>query len=230
MYRDSFEKCPRCAAVLEDAGAIRACAGCHGQWVLEPVLAEMVIEMLPAGVYGRLTLVPSKHERGVGACPSCDTKMEPMKMYGVEIERCPKQHGVWFDPEEMQIALRRAADPAYHTEAAKALSFRPPHDPKRPALRFEVQTPGETFRDFRVQEPIIKIGRADSCHVQLSDERLSRMHAVIEVTDDGPVIIDLGTEEGTVVNGQRIVKHTLKSGDRMRLGATAITVTFGEGI
>lgn len=229
MYRDSFEKCPRCAAVLEDAGAVRTCGSCRGQWILEPVLAEMVVEMLPAGVYGRLTLVPSKHDRGIGACPSCDTKMEAMLMYGVEIERCPKQHGVWFDPHEMETALRRAADPEWHANAADALSFRPPTNPDRPLLRFQIQTPGETFRDITVQSQIIKIGRADSCHVQLSDERTSRMHSVIEVTNEGPVIIDLGTREGTVVNGERITKHTLKSGDRLRLGATAITVTFGEG-
>jgi Zn-finger nucleic acid-binding protein len=216
--------------VLEDAGAVRTCAACRGQWILEPVLAEMVVEMLPAGVYGRLTLVPSKHDRGIGACPSCDTKMEPMQMYGVEIERCPKQHGVWFDPKEMEIALRRAADPTWHENAAAALSLSAPPDPKRPMLRFQIQTPGETFRDLRVQQTIIKIGRLASCHVQLSDERTSRMHAVIEVTEDGPVIIDLGSKEGTVVNGTAIVKHTLKSGDRLRLGATSITVTFGETI
>lgn len=214
--------------MLEDAGAVRTCGGCRGQWILESVLAEMVIEMLPAGVYGRLTLVPSTHDRGIGACPSCDTKMEAMLMYGVEVERCPKQHGVWFDPKEMEIALRRAAEPGWHEKAADALSLSPPPDPKRPELRFQIQTPGETFRDIRVKGPIIKIGRADSCHVQLSDERTSRMHAVIEVTDEGPVIIDLGTQEGTVVNGERITKHTLKTGDRLRLGATAITVLFGE--
>lgn len=51
-YRDSFENCPRCAIALVDAGSVRACSGCHGQWVQEPVLAEMVLAMLPAGTLG----------------------------------------------------------------------------------------------------------------------------------------------------------------------------------
>jgi Zn-finger nucleic acid-binding protein len=112
-YRESFESCPRCGVALEDAGDVRACNACRGQWVLEPVLAEMVMAMLPAGVLGRLTLVPSAQRKEPTACPSCGVQMESVIMYGVEIERCPKDHGVWFDPEELQTGLlRSAANPA----------------------------------------------------------------------------------------------------------------------
>ncbi len=110
-YRESFEACPRCRATLEDAGAVRACTGCRGQWVLEPVLAEMVAAMRPPGVFGTLTLVPSNGKQR-GPCPSCGIEMTSVSLHGVELERCPKDHGVWFDPDELQAGLLRSADPA----------------------------------------------------------------------------------------------------------------------
>ena len=109
-FRQSFETCPRCQAALEDAGAVRACTGCRGQWVLEPVLAEMVIAMLPPGVLGTLVLDPTSGKR-TGPCPSCGIAMASVSLHGVEVERCPKDHGVWFDPDELQAGLLRSADP-----------------------------------------------------------------------------------------------------------------------
>lgn len=109
-YRESFESCPRCRVTLEDAGSVRACRECRGQWVLEPVLAEMVVAMRPPGVPGTFSLVPISGMRNV-ACPSCGIEMEAVSLYGVELDRCPKNHGVWFDPDELEAGLFRAADP-----------------------------------------------------------------------------------------------------------------------
>jgi Zn-finger nucleic acid-binding protein len=108
-YRDSFESCPRCGVALVDAGDVRACNVCRGQWVLEPVLAEMVRAMLPPGVLGQFSLVPSPQRGATAACPSCGVAMDAVSMYGVELDRCPKGHGVWFDPDELQTGLMRHA-------------------------------------------------------------------------------------------------------------------------
>jgi Zn-finger nucleic acid-binding protein len=135
-YRESFESCPRCGVALEDAGDVRACNACRGQWVLEPVLAEMVMAMLPAGVLGRLTLVPIAQRTEPTACPSCGVQLESVIMCGVEIERCPKDHGVWFDPEELQTGLLRSAanparsDPMPHASEQVAQAPAPPLAPK----------------------------------------------------------------------------------------------------
>lgn len=75
------------------------------------------------------------------------------------------------------------------------------------------------------QRDVIKIGRLQSAHLRLTDERVSRIHSVIEVAASGDVsIIDMGSAEGTFVNGARVNRGKLKSGDEVVLGGTRIVV------
>ena len=72
---------------------------------------------------------------------------------------------------------------------------------------------------------IIKIGRLSSAHLCLEDEKVSRIHSVIEVAPDGSLsIIDMGSVEGTYVNGKRVNKGTLAIGDEIKVGNTTIKV------
>lgn len=72
---------------------------------------------------------------------------------------------------------------------------------------------------------IIKIGRLSSAHLCLDDEKVSRIHSVIEVSADGSLsIIDMGSVEGTFVNGKRVNKGSLSFGDQIRLGNTTIKI------
>lgn len=72
---------------------------------------------------------------------------------------------------------------------------------------------------------IIKIGRLSSAHLCLDDEKVSRIHSVIEVAPDGGLsIIDMGSVEGTFVNGKRVNKGTLQFGDEIKIGNTTIKV------
>ncbi len=72
---------------------------------------------------------------------------------------------------------------------------------------------------------IIKIGRLSSAHLCLDDEKVSRIHSVIEVAADGTLsIIDMGSVEGTYVNGKRVNKGALAIGDEIKVGNTVIKV------
>ncbi|MDP1830365.1 MAG: adventurous gliding motility protein GltG [Archangium sp.] len=72
---------------------------------------------------------------------------------------------------------------------------------------------------------IIKIGRLSSAHLCLDDEKVSRIHSVIEVAPDGTLsIIDMGSVEGTFVNGKRVNKGSLQFGDEVKVGNTTIKV------
>lgn len=78
-----------------------------------------------------------------------------------------------------------------------------------------------TSKDF--ERDIIKIGRLSSAHLCLDDEKVSRIHSVIEVSADGTLsIIDMGSVEGTYVNGKRVNKGRLAFGDEIRVGGTII--------
>jgi pSer/pThr/pTyr-binding forkhead associated (FHA) protein len=76
---------------------------------------------------------------------------------------------------------------------------------------------------------VVKIGRLASAHLHLDDEKVSRIHAVIEVSQNGEVnVIDMGSAEGTFVNNQKTNKAALKPGDEIRLGDTRLVVQ-GDG-
>ena len=76
-------------------------------------------------------------------------------------------------------------------------------------------------KDF--ERDIIKIGRLSSAHLCLDDEKVSRIHSVIEVGADGSLsIIDMGSVEGTYVNGKRVNKGKVAFGDEIRVGGTTI--------
>ena len=67
-----------------------------------------------------------------------------------------------------------------------------------------------------------KIGRSAKTDLRLGDVKVSRVHCVIEESDDNHVIVDMESANGTVVNGDRVQKTILKEGDFIRLGFTMI--------
>ncbi|MFL5271089.1 MAG: adventurous gliding motility protein GltG [Anaeromyxobacteraceae bacterium] len=76
---------------------------------------------------------------------------------------------------------------------------------------------------------IIKIGRLSSAHLCLEDDRISRIHSVIEVAPDGRIsIIDMGSAEGTFVNGKRVSKGPLRHGDEIKLGGLRIVLESAD--
>jgi TonB family protein len=73
----------------------------------------------------------------------------------------------------------------------------------------------------------IKIGKIASNSLQLDDDSVSRMHAMIEVSPTKEVVLtDLGSTKGTFVNGQKITKQKLKPGDEVRIGDVKLMVNF----
>jgi pSer/pThr/pTyr-binding forkhead associated (FHA) protein len=75
---------------------------------------------------------------------------------------------------------------------------------------------------------IIKIGRMKTSHLQLDDDGVSRMHAVIERNADGVTVIDLGSSSGTLVNQVKVNKSLLHTGDVVTIGPFTIGVAIGD--
>ena len=53
------------------------------------------------------------------------------------------------------------------------------------ALKFEFTKDGELVKEATLSQEVIKIGRMASSHLQIDDEGVSKMHAVVEICGDG---------------------------------------------
>src|SRR5262245_27805755 len=97
-------------------------------------------------------------------------------------------------------------------------------------LTFKIFKGDQLIREEKLSLSVIKLGKVPSAHLKLDDETVSRMHAIIEVNGPGDVsIIDLGSTKGTFVNGQKVNKAKLQSGDTIVVGETRIELGIGAG-
>lgn len=71
---------------------------------------------------------------------------------------------------------------------------------------------------YLIREAKQKLGRESHCDIHLEDSEASRTHAEIDFVDGDYVLRDLGSSNGTFVNGNRITEHKLSVGDRVQIG------------
>jgi pSer/pThr/pTyr-binding forkhead associated (FHA) protein len=68
------------------------------------------------------------------------------------------------------------------------------------------------------------IGRSDACRMVIGHASVSRRHALVRHVDDGLEVCDLGSLNGTWVNGWRVDRTTLRPGDTLRLGEVRVVL------
>ncbi|RYZ71865.1 MAG: FHA domain-containing protein, partial [Proteobacteria bacterium] len=76
-------------------------------------------------------------------------------------------------------------------------------------------------------EPQIVFGKPGEVQVALDGERVSLIHAAIEERDSGFFICDLGSETGTVKNGETVLDAPLESGDIVQIGEFRVEFYIG---
>ncbi len=70
------------------------------------------------------------------------------------------------------------------------------------------------------------IGRSEECQLSIDDAMVSRRHAVLRVTPQQVVLVDLGSRNGVSLNGTRVKQDTvLENGDRIVIGKHELTLT-----
>jgi pSer/pThr/pTyr-binding forkhead associated (FHA) protein len=80
-----------------------------------------------------------------------------------------------------------------------------------------------------VPEKQIVVGRSSDLDMVLVEDMVSRKHARIAMQQDQIWIEDLGSTNGTFVNGEKIKRARLKEGDRVLIGTSILKVIAGEG-
>ncbi|WP_449271898.1 FhaA domain-containing protein [Halostreptopolyspora alba] len=78
-------------------------------------------------------------------------------------------------------------------------------------------------QSFELNTQVTLLGRGTDCDLRLVDNGVSRHHAEIRVEDNEAVLVDLGSTNGTFVNGQQAKRVRLVDGTRISLGRTNMT-------
>lgn len=88
---------------------------------------------------------------------------------------------------------------------------------------------GEPQEGISITRTPITIGRLSTNDVVLADSNVSRKHA--ELRQDGGTwtLVDLGSTNGTLVNGKLAKQHSLSDGDRISFGTSAMLFKTSRG-
>ncbi len=78
-------------------------------------------------------------------------------------------------------------------------------------------------QEFLLQEGSLRIGRSRENEVHVRHKSLSRCHARLDLGDDGVVLHDLGSKNGTLVDGVPIDRRRLHGGETIRCGSVVFT-------
>ena len=74
-----------------------------------------------------------------------------------------------------------------------------------------------------IEDREITIGRIAGCDVVVNDTNVSRRHASVARSGDQFIVTDLGSTNGTLLNGRRIQQSVLQAGDVLTVGTTKLT-------
>ncbi|MBN2359883.1 MAG: FHA domain-containing protein, partial [Deltaproteobacteria bacterium] len=125
-------------------------------------------------------------------------------------------------------APRRSAAPAAarpRSAGASGLAVAVENDGQSPVGVLTCVSGPEEGLGLTLTEGVFGIGRGRDNHFVLKDIAASRQHVEVRVHRGEVVVVDLGSGNGTRINGKRIQQATLKPGDRIEIGNSALTFT-----
>jgi hypothetical protein len=89
-----------------------------------------------------------------------------------------------------------------------------------------------TGQVYRPDRPVVTFGRAQDCDIVLQEQGVSRQHTRLQRGPQGWAVTDLGSTNGTFVNGKRLAPqqdHALQTGDRITIGSSVLAFRETEG-
>ncbi len=101
----------------------------------------------------------------------------------------------------------------------------------RPAARFVVKQGPQIGITFPIVQNQILLGREEACDIRVQDAEASRRHCEVVWQHDAFVVHDLGSSNGTFVNGVQITAPTkLNAGDKIGVGQTVMVLELEPDI
>lgn len=83
---------------------------------------------------------------------------------------------------------------------------------------------------IEVTKELTVVGRKEECDLQLDHKSVSKLHCVIVKTDGLLLVRDLGSTNGTRVNGQRIRRAALLPNDKLTIANYTFRILFGSAL
>jgi hypothetical protein len=80
---------------------------------------------------------------------------------------------------------------------------------------------------YALSRPTTRIGRGSEADLRIDDPGISRRHAELRRSGGDVTVVDLGSTNGVVVDGERVEQARLRDGSRVVMGST--TLVFHEG-
>jgi serine phosphatase RsbU (regulator of sigma subunit) len=92
-----------------------------------------------------------------------------------------------------------------------------------------IHSEGMPPRSVPLREAVVTLGRSVDNVLEVPDPNMSRRHCVIERRADRAFFLtDCNSSNGTRVNGERVLSHELRDGDRIEVGSTILVFSFDE--
>jgi len=120
---------------------------------------------------------------------------------------------------------RAAQDRVQRTEIYRVIRRT---DGVRPA-RLSIRSKAGEDQPVFVRKPMTSVGRASDNDIVLPDADVSRHHARLEYDQRTLTVRDLGSTNGTRVNGQRVERRAVVPGDEMTFGTSRVVVLPYDG-
>jgi hypothetical protein len=130
-----------------------------------------------------------------------------------------------------RTAQRQADEPDGQVEPGATMIYRPKAAPAAPAavdapppeVEREVARLSWEGKELLVTKRRVLLGRSRECDIQVEDPNVSRRHAELRQEGSSYWIVDLDSTNGVEVNGRRVKRAKLESGDMFTVGSTEIT-------
>ncbi|MDP2344450.1 MAG: adenylate/guanylate cyclase domain-containing protein [Deltaproteobacteria bacterium] len=122
----------------------------------------------------------------------------------------------------LDLASEPTDDLAAAAMAVRALTGETPaYKPEPPSVEYRT---AEGAPHTKILLDTTTVGRHTENDIQLLDPEVSKAHLVIRKAKDGFVLEDLGSANGTLVNGQKLSRHVLQDGDLIAVGNSTLRI------
>jgi Protein of unknown function (DUF3662)/Inner membrane component of T3SS, cytoplasmic domain len=126
-------------------------------------------------------------------------------------------------PADLEAGATMIYKPKATAEPTQAVS------PEELGVEPELVTLSWNGDTYDVKQRRVVIGRSRDCDIQLADANVSRRHGELRQEGASYWIVDLGSTNGLEVNGKRVKRAKLRSGDTITMGSTELRFDRGSG-